>query len=136
MLARENFGCGSSREHAPWALEDYGFRCIIAPSYADIFFNNCFKNGVLPVVLDAQVVDELFTDMYAQEGYSLEINLQAQTITTPTGKVIGFEVDAFRKNCLLNGLDDIGITLQSADSIRSYQQRLRESSPWLFDVVQ
>lgn len=136
LLARENFGCGSSREHAPWALEDYGFRCIIAPSYADIFFNNCFKNGVLPVVLDAQVVDELFTDMYAQEGYSLEINLQAQTITTPTGKVIGFEVDAFRKNCLLNGLDDIGITLQSADSIRSYQQRLRESSPWLFDVVQ
>jgi 3-isopropylmalate/(R)-2-methylmalate dehydratase small subunit len=136
LLARENFGCGSSREHAPWALEDYGFRCIIAPSYADIFFNNCFKNGVLPVVLDAQVVDELFTDMYAQEGYSLEINLQAQTITTPTGKVIGFEVDAFRKNCLLNGLDDIGITLQSADSIRSYQQKLRESSPWLFDVVQ
>ena len=136
LLARENFGCGSSREHAPWALEDYGFRCIIAPSYADIFFNNCFKNGVLPVALDAQVVDALFTELYATEGYSLEIDLQAQTITTPAGKVIGFEVDAFRKNCLLNGLDDIGITLQSADSIRSYQQRLRESSPWLFDVVQ
>jgi len=135
LLGRENFGCGSSREHAPWALEDYGFRCIIAPSYADIFFNNCFKNGVLPVALDAQVVDTLFDEMYSAEGYSLSIDLMAQTITTPGGREIGFEVDAFRKNCLLNGLDDIGITLQSADSIRSYQQRLRETSPWLFDVV-
>ena len=135
LVAGENFGCGSSREHAPWALEDYGFRCIIAPSYADIFFNNCFKNGVLPVALDAQIVDTLFDEMYSAEGYSLNIDLLAQTITTPAGREIGFEVDAFRKNCLLNGLDDIGITLQSADSIRSYQQRLRESSPWLFDVV-
>ncbi|MEP4485032.1 MAG: 3-isopropylmalate dehydratase small subunit [Halioglobus sp.] len=136
LLAKENFGCGSSREHAPWALEDYGFRCIIAPSYADIFFNNCFKNGVLPVALDASVVDGLFDEMYATEGYSLDVDLQAQTITTPTGRVIDFEVDGFRKNCLLNGLDDIGITLQSADAIRRYQERLRESSPWLFDVVQ
>ncbi|MEP0202693.1 MAG: 3-isopropylmalate dehydratase small subunit [Halioglobus sp.] len=136
LLAKENFGCGSSREHAPWALEDYGFRCIIAPSYADIFFNNCFKNGVLPVALDTSVVDGLFDEMYATEGYSLDVDLQAQTIITPTGRVIDFEVDGFRKNCLLNGLDDIGITLQSADAIRRYQERLRESSPWLFDVVQ
>jgi 3-isopropylmalate/(R)-2-methylmalate dehydratase small subunit len=136
LLARENFGCGSSREHAPWALEDYGFRCIIAPSYADIFFNNCFKNGVLPIALDADVVDGLFNEMYAQEGYRLAVDLSGQTITTPAGNVINFEVDSFRKDCLLNGLDDIGITLKSADAIRTYEQRLRVTSPWLFDAFQ
>jgi 3-isopropylmalate/(R)-2-methylmalate dehydratase small subunit len=134
LLARENFGCGSSREHAPWALEDYGFRCIIAPSFADIFFNNCFKNGLLPIALDAAVVDRLFQEMYREEGYSLEIDLPAQVIRTPAGETIAFEVDSFRKNCLLNGLDDIGITLQSADAIRAYEQQLRQRSPWLFDV--
>ena len=134
LLARENFGCGSSREHAPWALEDYGFRCIIAPSFADIFFNNCFKNGLLPIALDAEVVEHLFEDMYRQEGYSLEIDLPEQVIRTPDGETIAFEVDEFRKNCLLNGLDDIGITLQSAEAIRAYEQQLRQRSPWLFDV--
>ena len=108
LLARENFGCGSSREHAPWALLDYGFRVVIAPSYADIFFNNCFKNGILPIVLDEQIVDELFKDVEANEGYELDVDLEAQTVTTPSGEVISFEVDPFRKHCLLNGLDDIG----------------------------
>jgi 3-isopropylmalate/(R)-2-methylmalate dehydratase small subunit len=135
LLARENFGCGSSREHAPWALEDYGFRCIIAPSYADIFYNNCFKNGVLPIVLDAALVDGLFSQMYEHEGYQLTVDLAQQTVTTPTGEEYGFEVDAFRKHCLLNGLDDIGLTLESADAIRRYEERWREQSPWLFDVI-
>ncbi len=132
LLARENFGCGSSREHAPWALEDYGFCCVIAPSYADIFFNNCFKNGILPIVQDAAIVDQLFSEMYANEGYQLDIDLEAQTITTPGGEVLPFEVEGFRKNCLLNGLDDIGITLQQADAIRSYEAKRREQTPWLF----
>ncbi len=132
LLARENFGCGSSREHAPWALEDYGFCCVIAPSYADIFFNNCFKNGILPIVQDAAIVDQLFSEMYANEGYQLDIDLEAQTITTPGGEVLPFEVEGFRKNCLLNGLDDIGITLQQADAIRSYEAKRREQAPWLF----
>mgnify|MGYP001554196174 FL=1 len=135
LLARENFGCGSSREHAPWALEDYGFRCIIAPSYADIFYNNCFKNGVLPIVLDAQAVDGLFQQMYDNEGYRLTVDLARQVVTTPSGEEFGFDVDDFRKHCLLNGLDDIGLTLQSAAAIRSYESRLREQSPWLFDVI-
>ena len=135
LLARENFGCGSSREHAPWALEDYGFRCIIAPSYADIFYNNCFKNGVLPIVLDAQAVDGLFQQMYDNEGYQLTVDLARQVVTTPSGEELRFDVDDFRKHCLLNGLDDIGLTLQSADAIRSYESRLREQSPWLFDVI-
>jgi len=135
LLARENFGCGSSREHAPWALEDYGFRCIIAPSYADIFYNNCFKNGVLPIVLDAALVDGLFSQMYEHEGYQLTVDLAQQTVTTPAGEEYGFEVDAFRKHCLLNGLDDIGLTLESADAIRRYEERWREQSPWLFDVI-
>lgn len=133
LLARENFGCGSSREHAPWAIEDYGFRALIAPSYADIFFNNCFKNGVLPIVLEADVVDQLFKEMYDQDGYQLTIDLEAQLVRKPNGEEISFEVDAFRKYCLLNGLDDIGITLKDADAIREYQTQWQEQCPWLFN---
>ena len=132
LLARENFGCGSSREHAPWALEDFGFRTIIAPSYADIFFNNSFKNGLLPIVLDEATVDRLFKAVEANEGYKLTVNLEAQTIATPDGEEIPFEVDSFRKHCLLNGLDDIGLTLVDADDIRAYEANRREKSPWLF----
>jgi len=135
LLARENFGCGSSREHAPWALEDYGFRCVIAPSFADIFYNNCFKNGVLPIVLAEDVVDTLFRQMYATEGYELTVDLQKQQVVTPSGEIFSFEVDEFRRHCLLNGLDDIGLTLQDADAIRAYEQQQRERSPWLFDVI-
>jgi 3-isopropylmalate/(R)-2-methylmalate dehydratase small subunit len=132
LLARENFGCGSSREHAPWALLDYGFRAVIAPSYADIFFNNCFKNGILPIILDEEVVDKLFKEVEANEGYRLMVDLEAQTITTPTGESIAFEVDAFRKHCLLNGLDDIGLTLQHTDDIKAYEERRKQEAPWLF----
>ncbi|MDD5366851.1 MAG: 3-isopropylmalate dehydratase small subunit [Gallionellaceae bacterium] len=132
LLARENFGCGSSREHAPWALEDYGFRAIIAPSFADIFFNNCFKNGVLPIVLAAGVVERLFAEAAAQEGYRLAIDLTAQTVTTPAGEVIPFEVDAERKHRLLNGLDDISLTLQHTDTIKAYEARRKLAAPWLF----
>ncbi|MDH4040353.1 MAG: 3-isopropylmalate dehydratase small subunit [Gammaproteobacteria bacterium] len=135
LLARENFGCGSSREHAPWALEDYGFRCVIAPSFADIFYNNCFKNGILPIVLEAGVVDALFRQLYASEGYELTVDLQGQQVTTPAGEVHRFEVDEFRRHCLLNGLDDIGLTLQDAAAIQAYEQGLRQRSPWLFDVI-
>ena len=135
LLARENFGCGSSREHAPWALEDYGFRSVIAPSFADIFFNNCFKNGMLPIVLDEKIVDELFEEMYASEGYELTIDLENQKVVKPNGDEIPFEVDSFRKHCLLNGLDDIGLTLQDADAIRGYEEKRRASAPWLFDAV-
>ncbi len=131
LLARENFGCGSSREHAPWALLDYGFRCIIAPSFADIFYNNCFKNGILPVVLDAGIVDRLFAECEATPGYELDVDLAAQTVTTPTGDAFPFEVDAFRKHCLLHGLDDIGLTLTHADVIRAYEARRRKEAPWL-----
>jgi len=136
LLTRENFGCGSSREHAPWALDEYGFRCVIAPSFADIFFNNCFKNGLLPVVLPADVVSELFEELYANEGYQLTIDLELQTVTRPDGKSHSFEVDAFRKHCLLNGLDDIGLTLQDADHIRAYEAKRRESAPWLFGITE
>ncbi|TVV43985.1 3-isopropylmalate dehydratase small subunit [Thalassolituus sp. C2-1] len=132
LLARENFGCGSSREHAPWALEDFGFRAIIAPSYADIFFNNSFKNGLLPIVLDDATVDRLFKAVAASEGYELTIDLAQQKVITPDGEEIPFEVDAFRKHCLLNGLDDIGLTLQDADDIRAYEQNRRQQAPWLF----
>lgn len=135
LLTRENFGCGSSREHAPWALDDYGLRCIIAPSFADIFYNNCFKNGILPIVLDAQLVDRLFGEMYAADGYQLKIDLARQVVKTPSGEEISFEVDAFRKHCLLNGLDDIALTLESADAIKAYEQNWRNESPWLFDVI-
>lgn len=132
LLARDNFGCGSSREHAPWALLDYGFRVIIAPSFADIFFNNCFKNGILPIVLDAAIVDRLFQAVDANEGYRLTVDLAVQTITTPEGDSIAFEVDEFRKHCLLNGLDDIGLTLEHTDDIRAYEERRKQEAPWLF----
>lgn len=135
LLARENFGCGSSREHAPWALEDFGFRTVIAPSYADIFFNNSFKNGLLPIVLDEETVDMLFKEVEANEGYELIIDLENQNIVKPNGDSIPFEVDSFRKHCLLNGLDDIGLTLQDADDIKAYEDKRRQSSPWLFDQV-
>jgi len=135
LLARENFGCGSSREHAPWALEDHGFRCIIAPSFADIFYNNCFKNGILPIVLAADVVDNLFRELYATEGYELTVDLEAQQVTTPIGDVYSFEVDEFRRHCLLKGLDDIGLTLENAAMIRAYEEEARLRSPWLFDVI-
>ena len=132
LLARENFGCGSSREHAPWALEDYGFQVIIAPSFADIFFNNCFKNGLLPIKLDAAIVDELFKAVAASEGYKLKVDLERQVITTPDGKEVAFEVDAFRKHCLLNGLDDIGLTLQHVDDIKAFEVKHRAAQPWLY----
>ncbi|WP_045225900.1 3-isopropylmalate dehydratase small subunit [Methyloterricola oryzae] len=133
LLTRENFGCGSSREHAPWALEDHGFRAIIAPSFADIFYNNCFKNGVLPIVLPAPTVDHLFAEV--SPSFMLTIDLAAQTITTRYGEVIHFDVDASRKHRLLNGLDDIGLTLQHADDIRAYEARRAQQAPWLFPVT-
>jgi len=131
LLARENFGCGSSREHAPWALEDYGFRIIISPSFADIFFNNCFKNGVLPIKLEASKVDKLFKAVEVQEGYKLKVDLEQQIITAPDGTVYNFEVDAHRKHCLLNGLDDIGLTLQHVDEIKTFEIRHLAAQPWL-----
>lgn len=135
LLARENFGCGSSREHAPWALDEYGFRAVLAPSFADIFFNNSFKNGLLPIVLKEQDIDDLFKQAEAEEGYQLTVDLQAQTVTRPDGKNYSFEVDAFRKHCLLNGLDDIGLTLQDADAIRAFEEKHRQTQPWLFDAI-
>ena len=132
LLARENFGCGSSREHAPWALEDFGFRAIIAPSYADIFYNNCFKNGLLPIVLDAASVEQLFQEALATEGYKLKVDLPAQTVTTPGGQSFAFKVDEFRKYCLLNGLDDIGLTLRNVDKIKAYEERRKAEAPWMF----
>ncbi len=133
FLARDNFGCGSSREHAQWALEDYGFRALIAPSFADIFHNNCFKNGLLPIVFDGATVSRLFKEVEATPGYSLTIDLPAQRITTPTGENFAFEVDAFRKHCLLNGLDDIGLTLQHTGDIKVYEAHRRTEAPWLFN---
>jgi len=132
LVARRNFGCGSSREHAPWALADYGFRAIIAPSYADIFFNNCFKNGLLPIVLPESQVTRLFDDVAVFPGFRLTIDLEARTIATPDGGLVfPFEVDDFRRHCLLNGFDDIGLTLQHADDIKSYEARHLASQPWL-----
>ena len=131
LLARENFGCGSSREHAPWALEDYGFRTIIATSFADIFFNNCFKNGLLPIRLDAQQVDALFKATEAQVGYKLVVDLDQQTISAADGTQYKFEVEAFRKHCLLNGLDDIGLTLQHVEEIKAFETKYRAAQPWL-----
>ena len=132
LLARENFGCGSSREHAPWALLDFGFRVIIAPSFADIFYNNCFKNGILPIVLDAASVEGLFKEVNAMPGFQLTVDLPAQVVTAPNGATFRFEVDAFRKHCLLNGLDDIGLTLQHVDAIRAYEVRRKQVTPWMF----
>jgi 3-isopropylmalate/(R)-2-methylmalate dehydratase small subunit len=131
LLARRNFGCGSSREHAPWALSEYGFRALIAPSFADIFFNNCFKNGLLPIVLGEDVVDALFGEVQATPGYTLTIDLAAQTVTTPASRVIRFEVDPFRKECLLNGWDDIALTLRHADKIRAFEAERLKRHPWL-----
>ena len=132
LLARENFGCGSSREHAPWALEDYGFRVVIAPSFADIFFNNCFKNGLLPVILPAGEIDELFRLVEAMPGYSLVIDLENQQVRRPDGRIVPFTVDAFRRECLLNGWDDIGLTLRHAEAIKAFEERRRHQQPWLF----
>ncbi len=132
LIARENFGCGSSREHAVWALEDFGFRAVIAPSFADIFFNNSFKNGLLPIVLDAELVDGIFTRVENQPGYELTVDLQKQKIITEEGEEYPFAVDAFRKHCLLNGLDDISLTLQHTEEIKAYEEKTKQSAPWLF----
>jgi 3-isopropylmalate/(R)-2-methylmalate dehydratase small subunit len=132
LLARANFGCGSSREHAVWALEEYGIRCVIAPSFADIFFNNCFKNGVLPIVLDEVIVDQLFAEIAAREGYALTVDLPAQTVAKPDGSRVEFRIEPHRKHCLVHGLDDIGMTLQSREAIRAFEARHRQAQPWLF----
>jgi len=135
LLTRDNFGCGSSREHAPWALEDYGFRAIIAPSYADIFFNNCFKNGLLPIVLDRETVDQLFQEVEDTIGYELEIDLNAQIIIRPNRSALEFSVDELRKHCLINGLDDIGLTLEDAGDIHDFENKWRKQSPWYFNSL-
>ncbi|MCK5647585.1 MAG: 3-isopropylmalate dehydratase small subunit, partial [Gammaproteobacteria bacterium] len=136
LLARDNFGCGSSREHAPWALEDYGIRVIIAPSFADIFYNNCFKNALLPIILPAAMIDELFNAVFANEGFQLTIDLQQQKITSEasSGSVfdVSFELDKFRRHCLLEGLDEIALTLEHAQDIRIYENKQKEITPWLF----
>ena len=131
LLARKNFGCGSSREHAPWALNQYGFRCVIAPSFADIFFNNCFKNGLLPIQLSEATVAQLFDEVLAFPGYQLTIDLERQVIVRPQGEEIPFEVQAFRKYCLLNGFDDIGLTLRQSDKIRAFEAQRLATKPWL-----
>ena len=131
LLARKNFGCGSSREHAPWALDQYGFRCVIAPSFADIFFNNCFKNGLLPIQLSEATVAQLFDEVLAFPGYQLTIDLERQVIVRPQGEEIPFEVQAFRKYCLLNGFDDIGLTLRQSDKIRAFEAQRLATKPWL-----
>jgi 3-isopropylmalate/(R)-2-methylmalate dehydratase small subunit len=132
LVARENFGCGSSREHAPWALLQYGFQTVIAPSFADIFYNNSLKNGLLLIKLDSKIVDRLLRETEAAEGYRLAVDLEQQTVTTPTGESFSFEIDPFRKHCMLNGLDDIGLTLQHADEIRAFEKKHRSAQPWLF----
>ncbi|MBC7780024.1 MAG: 3-isopropylmalate dehydratase small subunit [Proteobacteria bacterium] len=132
LLARENFGCGSSREHAPWALLDYGFRVVIAPSFGDIFYNNSLKNGLLPIRLPGAVIDTLFEQTFAQDGYRLDIDLETQSVTTADGTRFVFDIEPFSKHCLLHGLDEIGLTLQNADAIRAFEARHREARPWLF----
>jgi 3-isopropylmalate/(R)-2-methylmalate dehydratase small subunit len=132
LLARENFGCGSSREHAPWALFDYGFRALIAPGFADIFSNNCCKNGILPVVLSSDEVARLFAEVVATPGYRLDVDLEKQQVTTPGGEVFSFAIDAFRKKCLLQGLDDISLTLEHVDEIKAFEARRKLEEPWLF----
>ncbi len=132
LLARDNFGCGSSREHAPWAIEDYGFRAIIAPSFADIFFSNTYKNGILPIVASNETVDRLFAECEATEGYALDVNLEAQTVTTPPGFSFKFDITPHRKHCLLNGLDEIGLTLVHADQIRAFEDKRKADFPWMF----
>jgi len=133
LLGRHNFGCGSSREHAVWALMDHGFRVVIAPSFADIFFNNCFKNGLLPIVLDEEVIDRLFAEVNDHHGYRLRLDLPAQEIHLPDGEVINFDIDPFRKDCYIRGLDDIGLTLEHAADIRDFEEKRQQSAPWLFD---
>ena len=131
LIARENFGCGSSREHAPWAIEDFGFRAILAPSFADIFFSNCFKNGLLPIVLPNETIDLLFKSIYANKGYALTIDLENQFVVLPSNERISFQVDAFRKHCLIHGLDDIGLTMQHSDSIKAFEQDYYQKNSWL-----
>ena len=131
LLARENFACGSSREHAVWALMDFGIKVVIAPSFADIFYNNSFKNGLLPIALDAELVDQLFNELESSEDYRLSIDLEKQVVCNPGGDEMTFEIDEFRKYCLLNGLDDIGLTMQHADAIRDYEQQYYERLPWM-----
>ncbi|MFN7572019.1 MAG: 3-isopropylmalate dehydratase small subunit [Betaproteobacteria bacterium] len=135
LLARRNFGCGSSREHAPWALVEYGFRAVVAPSFADIFHNNCLKNGLLPIALDEAVVDRLFGAVQAQPGYRLAIDLPAQTVATPAGEVLRFEVDGFRKQCLINGWDEIGLTLRHKDKIAAFEQARLAKFPWIAKTI-
>ena len=135
LLARHNFGCGSSREHAPWALVDAGFRALIAPSYADIFYNNCFKNGLLPIVLEEVAVDRLFEAALATDGYAVTIDLDNQQVRLPDGEALSFEIDGFRKHCLVNGLDEIGVTLEQSEAIRAYETERRRQQPWLFGHV-
>jgi 3-isopropylmalate/(R)-2-methylmalate dehydratase small subunit len=132
LLGRKNFGCGSSREHAPWALADYGFRVIIAPSFAEIFFNNCFKNGILPIVLNGEIIDKLFAASNSEKALRLTVDLAKQELRRDYGEGISFDVDPFRKHCLMEGLDDIGLTLQHVDAIRAYEDRRRQDAPWLF----
>ena len=132
LLARDNFGCGSSREHAPWALEDYGFRALLAPSFADIFYNNCFKNGILPITLLDEQVDQLFEDTHAKPGFELTVDLEAGVIRGSSAGDITFSIDSFRRHCLLNGLDDIGLTLEQTSSIKRYEQKRQQQAPWLF----
>ena len=132
LLTRENFGCGSSREHAPWALQQFGFQAVIAPSFADIFFNNSLKNGLLLIQLESKIIDELFTETAAKEGYRLAVDLEQQTVSTPSGRSFSFEIDVFRKHCIMNGLDDIGLTLNHADKIRAFEAKHKVAQPWLF----
>jgi len=132
LLARENFGCGSSREHAPWALLQYGFQAVIAPSFADIFYNNSLKNGLVLIKLDPKVIDRLFREVESTKGYRLAVDLEEQSVTTPGGESFGFEIDPFRKQCILNGLDDIGLTLEHADEIKAFEAKHRQQQPWLF----
>jgi len=132
LVAGENFGCGSSREHAPWSLLDFGIRCVIAPSFADIFFNNCFKNGILPIVLPQEQIDELMEDAEKGANAIVTVDLESQQITRPDGETIAFEVDSFRKHCLLNGLDDVGLTMQKAATVDTYENRQKAEQPWLY----
>lgn len=135
LLARKNFGCGSSREHAPWALSEYGFRTVIAPSFADIFYNNCFKNGMLPIVLDEAIVDKLMKETLDNKGYELSADLERQVVIDAAGNEYAFEIDTFRKHCLLNGLDDIGLTLQQSNAIKDYESKMMQQTPWIFNQV-
>ncbi len=135
LLTKENFGCGSSREHAPWAIQDFGFRAIIAPSFADIFYNNCFKNGILPIVLDKSVVNDLFQKVKDTPGFNLSVDLEGQTIQLPGGESISFELDTYKKFCLQNGLDEIGQTLEMKEKIEGFETRHRQSNPWVFEEL-